>query len=52
MNKKAREQFDPNAWKLLEEKNPKQQYRLFFDYQAKCDSVDNNVAEIFNAFII
>jgi len=52
MNKKAIEQFDPNAWKFLKEKNPEQWCRLFFDYQAKCDSVDNNMAEIFNAFII
>ena len=32
MNKKAMEQFDPNAWKFLEEKNPEQWCRLFFDY--------------------
>jgi len=52
MNKKAMKQFDQNAWKFLEEKNPKQWCRLFFHYQAKCDSVDNNIVEIFNAFIM
>ena len=52
MNKKTMEQFDPYAWKFLEEKNPEQWCRLFFDYQAKYDLVDNNMAEIFDAFII
>jgi len=49
---KEMQELDPTAWQFLENKNPRHFCRLFFKPNAKCDSVDNNMAEIFNAFII
>ena len=46
------QQLDLHAWQFLERKNPKHFCRLFFNSNSKCDSVDNNIAEIFNASII
>jgi len=46
------QQLDDSAWQFLENKGPRHFCRLFFKSYAKCDSVDNNMAEIFNAFII
>ena len=44
--------LDIGAWRLLENKDPTHFCRVFFKEYARCDSVDNNMAEIFNAFII
>jgi len=44
ISKQEMEQFDSDARKFLKEKNPRQWCRLFFDYEAKCDLVDNNMA--------
>jgi len=49
---KEMQQLDDSAWQFLENKGPRHFCRLFFKSYAKCDSVDNNMAEIFNAFII
>ena len=40
--------FDVGAWEFLERKNPKHFCRLFFQTEVKSDSVDNNMAEVFN----
>ena len=45
-------ELDLTAWKFLEKKDPKHFCRFFFKATAKCDSVDNNMAEIFNGSII
>jgi len=37
---------------ILENKDPKHSCRVFFKEYAKCDSFDNNMAEIFNASIV
>ena len=44
--------MDVHAWQFLERKDSKHFCRLFFKPYAKCDSVNNNMAKIFNAFII
>ena len=51
-NIKHMKELDVGAWEFLEKKDPKHFCRLFFKAYAKCDSVNNNMAEIFNAFII
>jgi len=49
---KQMKELDIGAWEFLEKKDPKHFFRLFFKAYAKCDSVDNNMGKIFNAFII
>jgi len=49
---KEMQELDIAAWQFLENKGPKHFCRLFFQAYAKCDSVDNNMDEIFNAFIL
>ena len=44
--------LDIGAWRLLENKDPMHFYRVSLKQYAKCDSINNNVTEIFNAFII
>ena len=44
--------LDIGAWRLLENKDSTYFCRVFFKEYVKCDSVDNNMVEIFNAFII
>lgn len=51
-NMQAMKDFDASAWDFLVKKNPEQWCRLFFSYTPKCDSVDNNMAEIFNSSIL
>ena len=49
-NMQAMKEFDASAWDFLVKKNPEVQ--TFFSYAPKCDSVDNNMAEIFNGSIL
>jgi len=51
-NMKLMKELDSGAWAFLVKKNPHQWSRCFFSCTSKCDSVDNNMAEIFNASII
>jgi len=51
-NMKLMRELDSGAWDFLMKKNPHQWCRCFFSCASKCDSVDNNMAEIFNASII
>jgi len=50
-NMKLMEDLDSGAWDFLLKKNPQQRCRCFFSCSSKCDSVDNNPAEIFNASV-
>jgi len=49
---KEMQDLDVKAWKFLIKKDPRYFYRLYFSTYAKCDSVDNNMAEIFNGSIV
>ena len=49
---KEMQDLDAKAWEFLEKKDPKYFCRLYFSTHAKCDSVDNNMAEIFNGSIV
>jgi len=51
-NMKLMKELDPGAWDFLVKKNPQQWCRCLFSSSPKCDSVDNNMAEVFNASII
>ena len=41
-------ELDLTAWKFLEKKDPKHFCRFFFKATVKCDSIDNNMAKMFN----
>jgi len=45
---KEMQDLDAKAWEFLEKKDPKYFCRLYVNTHAKCDSVDNNMVEIFN----
>ena len=49
---KHMKELNVGAWELLEKKDPKHFCWLFLKAYAKCDSVNNNMAKIFSAFII
>ena len=51
-NMKLMKDLDSGAWDFLLKKNPQQLCQCFFSCSYICDSVDNNMAEMFNAFII
>ena len=51
-NMKLIKEHDPGAWDFLVKKKPQQWCRCFFSSSPKCDSADNNMAEVFNASII
>ena len=44
--------LDATAWQFLEKKGVQHCCRMYFRSHVKCDSVDNNMADIFNAFIM
>ena len=44
--------LDAKAWEFLENKDPRYFCRLYFKPHLRCDSVDNNMAEIFNGSIV
>ena len=49
---KETQDLDANTQEFLEKKDPRHFYRLYFKAHAKYDLVDNNMAEIFNGFIV
>ena len=49
---KEMQDLDTKAWKFLEKKDPRYFCRLYFSTHAKCESIDSNIAEIFNGSIV
>ena len=49
---KKMQDLDAKTWEFLEKKDRGYFYRLYFSRHAKCDSIDNNMAEIFNGSIV
>jgi len=49
---KEMQDLDVKTWEFLKKKDPRYFCRLYFKPHAKCDPIDNNMAEIFNGSIV